>query len=179
MMTDDDFPTGVSPEVLARAGEPLDDTDLRLLGEVAVALDTHDPVPADLVERVCFALALDEVYAEVAAIARVPDDLLAVRGDPTVGMRTETLTFTAERLTAMVTVTRSGPDAVRLDGWLAPATEATIVLRMQEGLQEVRSDAAGRFVIDDVPEGFAQLTIVPDTADGEEPATVATPLFQL
>ena len=35
-------------------------------------LDAVDPVPDDLVERVRFALALDEVYDEVARMSRVP-----------------------------------------------------------------------------------------------------------
>ena len=161
-MTNDDFPAGVSPEVARDAAEPLDETDLALLIEVAAMLDVADPVPEDLVARVSFSLALDEVYAEVAAITRVPDDALAVRGDPVAGMRTDTLTFSAERLTAMVTVSRSGADEVRLDGWIAPAMQARVLLRMQEGTQEVQADATGRFVIEGVPEGFAQLTFVPD-----------------
>jgi hypothetical protein len=175
-MTNDDFPAGVSPEVARAAAEPLDETDLALLIEVAATLDVADPVPDDLVARISFSLALDEVYAEVAAITRVPDDALAVRSDPTAGMRTETLTFAAERLTAMVTVTRTGSDEVRLDGWIAPAAAVRVLLRMQEGTQEVDSDDAGRFVVEGVPEGFAQLTFVPV---GDEAGTVVTPLFQL
>ena len=175
-MTNDDFPAGVSPEVARAAAEPLDETDLALLVEVAAALDLADPVPDDLVARISFSLALDEVYAEVAAITRVPDDALAVRSDPAAGMRTETLTFAAERLTAMVTVTRTGADEVRLDGWIAPAAAVRVLLRMQEGTQEVDSDEAGRFVVEGVPEGFAQLTFVPV---GDEASTVVTPLFQL
>ena len=175
-MTNDDFPAGVSPDVARAAAEPLDETDAALLFEVAAALDVADPVPEDLVARVAFSLALDEVYAEVAAITRVPDDALAVRSDPVAGMRTETLTFSAERLTAMVTVSRTGADEVRLDGWIAPAMEAQVVLRMQEGTQEVRADASGRFVVEGVPEGFGQLTFIPV---GDEAATVVTPLFQL
>jgi hypothetical protein len=175
-MTDDEFAPGLGPELTRAAAEPLDETDLALLIEVAATLEAVDPVPDDLVERVSFSLALDEVYAEVAAITRVPDDVLAVRSDPAAGMRTETLTFSAERLTAMVTVSRAGPDEVRLDGWIAPARAARVVLRMQEGSQEVHADASGRFVLEGVPEGFAQLTIHPDD---DPDGTVVTPLFQL
>ena len=42
-------------------------------------LDLVDPVPVDLVERMQFALALDEVYDEVAQMSRVLEDALAVR----------------------------------------------------------------------------------------------------
>jgi hypothetical protein len=175
-MTNDDFPNGVSPEVAAAAARPLDETDAALLDELADVLTLAEPVPDDLVARVQFALALDEVYAEVAEITRVQHDALAVRSDPTAEMRTETLTFTAERVTAMVTVSRAGSDQLRLDGWLAPGAPARVVLRMQEGTQEVTADDAGRFAFDGVPEGFAQLTIAlgPDPED-----TVVTPLFQL
>jgi hypothetical protein len=175
-MTNDDFPAGVSPEVAASAARPLDETDQALLDELADVLTLVDPVPEDLVTRVQFSLALDEVYAEVAEITRVQHDALAVRSDPTVGMRTETLTFTAERVTAMVTVSRAGPDQLRLDGWLAPSMAARVVLRMQEGTQEVTADESGRFAFEGVPEGFAQLTI----ATGPDPEdAVVTPLFQL
>jgi hypothetical protein len=61
---------------------PLDETDLALLDELAAVLDQVDPLPRDLVDRVQFSLALDEVYAEVARITREPSDALAVRSDP-------------------------------------------------------------------------------------------------
>ena len=175
-MTNDDFPSGVSPEVARSAAAALDETDDALLSELADVLTVADPVPDDLVARVQFSLALDEVYAEVAEITRVQHDALAVRSDPTVGMRTETLTFTAERVTAMVTVSRTGTDQLRLDGWLSPSMAARVVLRMQEGTQEITADASGRFAFEGVPEGFAQLTIA--TGPGADD-TVVTPLFQL
>ena len=53
-------------------------------------LDAVDPVPDRLVERLQFALALDEVFAEVAQIGRVPDDALTVRTDLADAARTET-----------------------------------------------------------------------------------------
>lgn len=176
-MTNDDFPAGVSPTVEAWASAPLDADDEALLAEVSAAMNAFDPVPADLVERVQFALALDELYAEVAEITRVPEDALAVRSDPVTGMRTETLTFSAESLTAMVTVTRSGSELVRVDGWVAPPGRRRVVCRMQEGSQEVVTDESGRFVFEDLPEGFAQLTF--GDAESEDGASVVTPLFQL
>jgi len=177
-MTNDDFPAGIDAAVARAAAEPLDESDLALLVEVAAALTAADPVPEELVGRIQFSLALDEVYAEVAELTRLDADAdaLAVRGESSAGMRTETLTFTADRLTAMVTVTRAGSDHVRLDGWVAPAMALRVVLRMQEGSQEVAGDESGRFVIEDVPEGFAQLTFIPV---GDEAAAVVTPLFQL
>src|SRR5919107_4208106 len=176
-MTDDDFPQGLEPAVAAAAEQPLDAVDEAVLREVALLLEQADPVPADLVGRVQFSLALDEVYAEVAHITRLTDDALAVRGEPDAGTRTETLTFSAQRLTAMVTVSRAAPEEVRLDGWLAPAAVLRVRVRMQEGSAETVSDESGRFVLEGLPEGFAQLTFEP--VEGEPGERVVTPLFQL
>ena len=103
-MNDDYGADGALDEAAAR---PLDTTDEALLREVAQLLVDVDPVPEDLVQRIQFSLALDEMYAEVAAITRMPLDAMAVRGEAT-GTRTETLTFSAQRLSAMVTVSRVG-----------------------------------------------------------------------
>ena len=176
-MTDDDFPHGVEPAVAAAAEERLDAIDEAVLREVALLLEQVDPVPADLVERVQFSLALDEVYAEVAHITRLSDDALAVRGEPDAATRTETLTFSAERLTAMVTVSRAAPEQVRLDGWLAPAAVLRVRVRMQEGSADTVSDESGRFVLEGLPEGFAQLTFEP--VEGAAGERIVTPLFQL
>ncbi len=106
------------------ADAPLDHTDELLLRDVAAMLDVADPIPVDLVERVQFALALDEVFDEVASMTRVLDDALAVRTDLANATRTETVTFSADRLTSMVTLTTLGPGRVRIDGWVPPAAYA-------------------------------------------------------
>lgn len=180
-MTEDELPAGVTPELQRAADEPLDASDVRLLGAVADLLDTIDPVPDDLVDRIRFSLALDEVYAEVASITRLEADALAVRSDPAAGTRTETLTFSSDSLTAMVTVTRTGLDEVRLDGWLAPPAPLRVTVRMQEGNREVTADDAGRFALEGLPQGFAQLSFHPVDTDPAEDGegVVVTPLFQL
>jgi hypothetical protein len=158
---------------------PLDETDLALLDELAGVLDQVDPMPQDLVDRVQFSLALDEVYAEVARITREPQDALAVRSDPQAETRTETLTFSAERLTAMVTVTRGVDGTLRVDGWVAPETAVRVQLRMQDGPTLEAGDSSGRFVFEGLHEGFAQLTFHLDEGDEGPAVTVVTPLFQL
>src|SRR5512133_2262558 len=102
------------------ADRPLDATDDALLVEIAELFATVDPVPAGLTDRLSFSLALDEVYAEVAAMTRVTADVAGVRSEQA-DVRTQTMSFSAEALTIMVTVTHTGPDQVRLDGWVAPA----------------------------------------------------------
>jgi hypothetical protein len=168
------------------AAQPLDDVDAATLDLVQGLFDDTDPVPADLVERIRFSLALDEVFDEVARMTRVPLDALATRSDPAQGTRTETLTFSADRLTAMVTVNRVSLGKLRLDGWLAPAEPCEVRLRIQGGAdREVLADAHGRFSFDDLDEGFGQLSFRPvaDGADADQADrsdnSVVTPLFQL
>jgi len=160
------------------ADQALDATDAALLGEVARLYDEVDPVPQGLIDRLAFGLALDELYAEVADMSRVPMDLAAVRGD-LAAVRTETLTFAAESLTAMITVTHVGPDRVRLDGWVAPAQRLQVRLRMQQGRLETLADAAGRFSFADLPDGFVQLSFHPETGGDDRGSAVVTPSFEL
>jgi len=159
--------------------QPLDDVDVAHLQELRALFDAVDPVPADLVSRVGFALALDEVFDEVARMTRVPLDALAVRSEQSV-TRTETLTFSAERLTAMVTVSRGATGRLRLDGWIAPADPCRVQLRIQEdGVEHEQDvDPDGRFGFQDLPDGFAQL-VFRSTAGGDDPRMVVTPVFQL
>jgi hypothetical protein len=170
----DDLTRGGTPAEEA----PLDATDVALLGEVGVMLETVDPVPDDLVERIRFALALDEVYDEVARLSRLSEDALAVRTEITAATRTETLTFSADRLTAMVTLSDAGPGVVRIDGWVSPAGVRRVGLRMQGFDGEVETDESGRFVAEAVRAGFLQLVFHPLDPD-DDGGLVVTPLFKV
>lgn len=163
------------------ADQPFDAADAALLDEVARVYDDVDPVPPGLIDRLAFGLALDELYAEVAEMTRVPADLAGVRSDVD-AVRTATLTFAVETLTAMITVTHAGPDRVRLDGWLAPAQSLVVRLRTQHGRLETLTDDAGRFAFDDLPDGFVQLSFYPGTGgedDEDGGSAVVTPSFEL
>lgn len=173
-MTDDRTPGDGNPA----EETPLDATDLALLGDVATLLDTVDPVPDDLVQRIQFALALDEVYDEVARMSRVLDDALAVRSQLTDATRTETVTFSSESLTAMVTLSAAAPGRVRIDGWVSPPGVRRVGLRMQGHDDEVSTDESGRFVADTVREGFVQLVFHPLGPD-DQSGLVVTPLFKV
>jgi hypothetical protein len=167
------------PQLDELAAQALDDADATTLAAVRALYDTTDPVPTDLVERVNFSLALDEMFDEVARMTRVPLDTLAVRGDQSTGTRTETLTFSADRLTAMVTVSRVAPGQLRLDGWLAPPGQWRVRLRLQgKGERDEVADEQGRFSFEGLEEGFGQLSFHPVDDDAVENAVV-TPLFQL
>lgn len=158
------------------ADRPLDATDVALLTELAGLYTAADPVPQGLIERLTFTLALDEMYAEVAEMTRVAPALSGVRSEA--GVRTETMTFSAESLTVMVTVSRTAPGRVRLDGWVAPAAPLPVRLRTQGGRLETVADEGGRFSFADLETGFVQLAFGAGNGD-EAGQVVVTPSFEL
>lgn len=157
------------------AAQELDEWDAMLLTELAAAYDAVDPVPAGLTERLEFALALDEVFAEVAQLSRLSVDRASVRGQG-LQTRTQTLTFSADSLTAMITVAAAADGHVRIDGWLTPAAALEVRLRTTEGTLRVGSAQTGRFAFERVPGGMAQLSFHPHGDDGP---SVVTPVFEL
>ncbi len=155
------------------AEAPLDDVDQAILAQVAALHALLDPPPADLDERVRFAVALADVEVEVA---RLTEDLLAgsgARGSE----RTRTITFDAASRTVMVTVVERPDNLVRIDGWLAPGEALRVELRLPEPApaRVTIADDNGRFVFDAVPHGLAQLLVHP-ADDGGAPRVVTPTL---
>jgi hypothetical protein len=155
------------------AEAPLDDDDQSVLARVAALHALLDPPPADLDERVRFAVALEDVEVEVA---RLSEDLLAgsgARGSE----RTRTITFDAASRTVMVTIVDRPDNLVRIDGWLAPGAALRVELRLPEPApaRVVTADDSGRFVFDAVPHGLAQLLVHPGD-DGGTPRVVTPTL---
>ena len=88
-----------------------------------------------------------------------------------------TVTFDSASLTIMLSITPGGHDLIRLDGWLAPAGRHEVELRSSGGPRATTADHEGRFVIDDVPHGLAQLVIRPNFGpDGTTRAGRAAPV---
>jgi hypothetical protein len=154
---------------------PLDDDDQAVLDRLAEVCALLDPPPADLDERVSFAIALAGVDAEVARLG----EQLAVGSGARGSERTRTITFDADSRAVMITVADQADGLVRVDGWLAPAAALRVELRMPEPAQPriVVADAAGRFAFDGVPHGIAQLLVHPATSDAAP--CVVTPAFSL
>jgi len=101
--------------------------------------------------------------------------------------RTRTITFDSTNLTIMVSIVEMTDDQVRLDGWLAPARQLRVELRVagsSAGVADVShfviTDETGRFVFPGVSHGLAQLLVHPPadgTADGLK--TIVTPSLML
>ena len=142
------------------ADAPLDEVDAAVLAELAAAYTVADPPPPDLDERVTFAVALHHGGLEVE-VARLTEDLMVGSG-ARAAEQPRTLTFDCESLTVMVTVVVLPGDRRRLDGWLAPP--APLVVELRAGGSDavthtVMADETGRFVVEAVPPGLAQLTV--------------------
>ncbi|RZS41084.1 hypothetical protein EV193_103402 [Herbihabitans rhizosphaerae] len=129
-----------------------------------------DAPPGDLVERIQFAIAIEDIDVEAARWARMPA-LAGVRGDGN-----GTITFSVDDLTVMVNLTRTG-EAHRIDGWLVPAGEHAVEVRVAEhGSTATTADESGRFVLTDVPRGTTQILV---RLAGRLSGTVVTPAVVL
>lgn len=144
--------------------------DDELMAQVARLVEELDPPPVGLVERAQFAIAIDDIDVEAA---RWADDrpLAGVRG----GMP-GTITFFVGDLTVMVNVTRTG-ERHRIDGWLVPAGEHDVEVRVAEhGSANTTADEGGRFVLTEVPRGTTQILV---RLNADRPRTVVTPTVDL
>jgi hypothetical protein len=184
-MTDNrDTPTGGSdPNGTQAEGQWPDEIDRAILDQLRDTYVLTDPPPAELDERVRFAIALENIDVEVA---RLQEDLLigsGARGED----RTRTITFDCHSLTIMITIVDIGDDGVRLDGWLAPAARRQIELRVAEpsvdaagSSRVVTTEDTGRFVFDHVGHGLVQLLVRSVEQTDDEPVpTVVTPSLLL
>ena len=174
---------GSDPNGAQDEGQWPDDVDRAILRQLRDTYVLTDPPPAELDERVRFAIALENLDVEVA---RLQEDLLigsGARGED----RTRTITFDCDSLTIMITIVDLGDDRVRLDGWLAPAARRRVELRVAEpsvdggdSSQAVTTEDTGRFVFDDVGHGLVQLLVRPVAQTDDEPLpTVVTPSLLL
>lgn len=144
------------PSIDQLAAGTIDDVDAEILRQTAELFDALDPVPAGLVDRINFGLTLDALHAEIAELQRGVS-LAGVRTD--VGSDVQTVTFSSASLTTAVTITPVAGDRARIDGWIEPGAGVHVDLRTAEQTFSVTADEVGRFVLEDVPRGFAQFVL--------------------
>jgi hypothetical protein len=178
--------TPSNPSLDELAAQPIDGQDLAALDRIAALFDRLDPVPEGLVDRIRFSITLDALHAEIAELQR-DNDLVGVRS---IGAAdTQTVTFTSASLTVMITISPSGADRVRIDGWVAPGGGVQVQLRLAADTAAAGADGAaaetrsttgdpdGRFVFTDVPRGFAQFVV--RQPSGVDRPPVVTPSIEL
>jgi len=146
---------GSNGSAVPEAQDFLDDIDLDTLDEIAELYTAADPPPADLVDRARFALALDEVNAEVLRLQEETELAVAARGDE----RSRIITFSSTVLTVMIRVVGVTDDTVRVDGWLAPPAAHGVTARLAQGRLDGTADDQGRFVFEQLPSGLTQLIV--------------------
>lgn len=147
--------------------------DDELMTQVARLVNEFDPPPPGLVERVQFAVGIEDIDEVEFEVARWADShqLAGVRG----GMP-GTITFFVGDLTVMVNVTRTG-ERQRIDGWLVPAGAHGVEVRVADhGSSTTTADEGGRFVLTEVPRGTTQLLV---RMHAEQSRTVVTPTVDL
>jgi hypothetical protein len=161
--------------------EPMDELDTTILSGVKNLWTTVDPMPTTLLDRIKFAVELENVDLEVMRLTELTEPA-AARGDE----QSRLITFDSESLTIMVSIRQNTDGTIRVDGWLTPAGCHPIELRASnngEGadsrtltvLITTVSDEDGRFVLDTIPSGMAQLVVRPDGTR----RTVTTPAIAL
>lgn len=136
--------------------ESLDRTDYIILADLREMYSRVDPAPANLTERIKFALTVQALQAEVAELTST--ELALTRGQPEPD-ETSTVTFSTEAMSIMLTLSASGASTARVDGWLT-CGRADVELTVGDGkVLHAVADEGGRFVFDDVPPGQARLLV--------------------
>lgn len=149
---------------------PIDARDTHVLTGLRDLWSTVDPMPPTLLDQIKFAVDLEHIDVEVARQA-VLEPALA-RGDDE---QSRLITFDSDSLTIMVSLRTNQDGTIRLDGWLTPAGRHPVELRTDNHDQSTTSDEDGRFVLDLVQPGMAQLVVRPDGTT----RTVTTPTISL
>jgi hypothetical protein len=149
-----------------RPDGPLDGTDLSTLDDLRCAWDLADPVPGGLLDRVRFALSVDDLHAEVGRITELVG--AGARG----AELARSITFDGASLAVVISVSPAGESEVRVDGWVAPAGAYDAELRVDGEKLTTTSDEHGRFAFARVGRGPVQL-LVTEVAGGRALITPA------
>jgi hypothetical protein len=152
---------------------PRDDELLDLLADL---WQRHDPPPADLADRVSFALGLDDLDVE---LMRLTGQTLSLAGARTED-QARTVTFSSDTLSVMVMINDEVAGGVRLDGWIAGGGGLQVGLRIDGAERTTSADGDGRFSFQAVPAGLTQLVFHPtEGAQARLRRSVVTPTLRL
>lgn len=136
--------------------------DAALFARMRLMWQEVDPAPADLVDRMVAAVAVEDLSREYALLTLVEGDLAAVRGESD----TATLQFSDGTTSVLLHVSVTEDGARRIDGWV---DAAALAIRLVQGDREWSTDPGehGRFAFDSVPAGVSRLRLVVRDAGGE------------
>ncbi len=136
--------------------------DAALFARLRAVWEEVDPAPADLVDRMVAAVAVEDLSREYALLTLVEGTLAAVRGEAD----TATLQFSDGSTTVLLHVSVTEDGGRRVDGWV---DAAALAIRLTQGEREWSAEAGehGRFAFDEVTPGVARLRMVVKDATGE------------
>ena len=135
--------------------------DAALFARMRRMWEDVDPVPADLVDRMVAAVAVEDLSREYALLTLVEGTLAAVRGDTD----TATLQFSDGTTSVLLHVTATEGGGRRVDGWV-DATALAIRLVQDDREWSAEPGEHGRFAFEEVTPGVARLRLVVRDADG-------------
>ena len=172
------FAGGSGDAISASAAQLLDERDEELLRILRECHERLDPMPESVVQRSLFALAVEDIDAEVLRLVEQHRPAGAgVRGAE--GEQARVVTFDSDSLTIMIRISRQ-TGTVRIDGWLAPPQVCRVELRSGDRLLTAAVDVDGRFVLDAIPRGLAQLVVrLGETLTGGGAPSILTPAIVL
>jgi hypothetical protein len=144
-----------------------------LLDRLRAMWDRRDPAPVDLVDRVLFAVWLEDLDTEVEMLTMTEHaGLVGARATETA----RTVTFSTDELSILISVSDRPEGLRRVDGWVSPKGEGEVTLRRSDGtVSSTAVDEDGRFALDDLPAGLAQLVL----HRGDDRPLVAAPPIEL
>ena len=137
--------------------------DAALFARMRAMWQDVDPVPAELVDRMVAAVAVEDLSREYALLTLVESSqLAAVRGETD----TATLQFSDGTTSVLLHVTATEDGARRLDGWV---DAAVLAIRLVQGDHEWTADPGehGRFAFENVSGGVSRLRLVVRGSDGD------------
>ena len=130
-------------------------------------------MPADLVDRMVAAVAVEDLSREYALLTLVEGaELSAVRGETD----TLTLQFSDGTTSVLLHVTATESGHRRIDGWV---DGTALAVRLAQGDREWSADAgeSGRFAFDEIPAGVSRIRLVVKHDDGVR--EFMTPQFEV
>lgn len=128
--------------------------DAALFARMRAMWQDIDPVPAELVDRMVAAVAVEDLSREYALLTLVSGELADVRGDTD----TLTLQFSDGDTSVLLHVTAPEEGKRRIDGWV----DATaLAVKLVQGDRERTAELAehGRFAFDDVKPGVCRVRL--------------------
>lgn len=164
--------TSPDPETTLAAGA-LDAVDAQLLEQLKHLHEVLDPAPADLADRVRFAMSVAALEAEVAEIVSSAT-LETVRS--TDYDRADTVTFASDGLSVMVSIEHGPSTRADIVGWVSEGN-VEVELRERGRTRTTMVDEEGRFSFTAVERGLVNF-VLRRRGDPEAP-TIITPAIEL